>query len=91
MIPDYEQMLEEFYTQLLEPGDTCIDVGAHVGRHTLPMARRIGTGGKVFAFEPISFVAAKLQAELDADADLAATVHLSQCALADTEGEIDFI
>ena len=38
MVPDYEQMLETFYKGLLSPGDTCIDVGAHTGRHTLPMA-----------------------------------------------------
>ena len=38
--------------QLLAPGDVCIDVGAHVGYHTLLMSRLVEEHGHVFAFEP---------------------------------------
>ena len=37
---------------LLRPGATALDAGAHVGPHTLPMARAVGPAGRVFAFEP---------------------------------------
>lgn len=90
MVRDYEQMLEAFYTGLLSPGDTCIDVGAHTGRHTLPMARCINPGGRVFAFEPIPDIAADLREKLSASPDINGIVKLTQCALADIIGETDF-
>ena len=38
--------------RLLLPGMVFVDVGAHVGTLTLAGARRVGSGGKVVAFEP---------------------------------------
>jgi FkbM family methyltransferase len=88
---DYEQMLEDFYTELLQPGDVCIDVGAHTGRHTIPLARCVGQHGRILAFEPIPAIAAQLRTKLDAVPDICALVELHQCALADTAGEVDFV
>lgn len=90
-MPDYEQMLEDFYSELLRPGDVCVDVGAHVGRHTLPLARRVGPQGRVFAFEPIPAIAAQLRATIEALPNHFSVVELQQCALADAEGETDFV
>ena len=36
----------------LKPGDTVIDVGAHVGYHTLNAAAIVGGTGRVFAIDP---------------------------------------
>ena len=36
----------------LEPGDVAIDIGAHTGDSTLPIALAVGTEGAVFALEP---------------------------------------
>lgn len=36
----------------LKPGMTVVDVGANVGYYTILMSKRVGTSGKVFAFEP---------------------------------------
>ncbi len=36
----------------LAPGDTALDVGAHIGSVTVPMARMVGPEGTVYAFEP---------------------------------------
>jgi FkbM family methyltransferase len=38
--------------RVLAPGMTAIDVGANVGLLTLPMARKVGSRGRVYAFEP---------------------------------------
>jgi FkbM family methyltransferase len=35
-----------------QPGTTAIDAGAHIGSHTLVMARAVGSDGRVYAFEP---------------------------------------
>ena len=42
-MPDYEGMLETFYTGLLQAGDHCVDVGAHEGRHdvAVELCRRL--------------------------------------------------
>ncbi len=39
-------------TSVLKPGDVVIEVGAHVGSMTLGLARAVGPGGAVYAFEP---------------------------------------
>lgn len=36
----------------LSPGDMAVDIGAHVGDSTLPIALAVGRKGAVFAFEP---------------------------------------
>jgi len=39
-------------TALVNPGDTVLDVGAHIGTETIPLARKVGPSGGVVAFEP---------------------------------------
>lgn len=34
------------------PGSTALDLGAHIGSHTVTLARLVGPGGIVYAFEP---------------------------------------
>lgn len=50
-----------FVRQLLQPGQKAIDIGANYGVYTLPMAKRVGTTGHVWAFEPTSITAAFLK------------------------------
>ena len=40
----------------LRPGDVAIDIGAHTGDSTLPMALAVGQAGTVFALEPNPYV-----------------------------------
>ncbi|MCY3818777.1 MAG: FkbM family methyltransferase [Gammaproteobacteria bacterium] len=42
------EMLEKH----VEPGSVVVEVGAHVGSHTVPIARMVGRCGRVYAFEP---------------------------------------
>jgi FkbM family methyltransferase len=37
---------------VLRPGDTAVDVGAHIGFFTMQMAAAVGPSGRVYAFEP---------------------------------------
>ena len=36
----------------IEPGMVVLEVGAHIGTHTIPLARLVGPYGRVYAFEP---------------------------------------
>jgi FkbM family methyltransferase len=41
-----------FVERLLQPGMTVLDLGAHHGLYSLLASKRVGSGGRVFAFEP---------------------------------------
>jgi FkbM family methyltransferase len=36
----------------LRPGDTVVEAGANVGAHTVPLARHLGSSGRIHSFEP---------------------------------------
>lgn len=55
--------LEEF----LSPGDVAIDIGAHMGDSTLPMALAVGPSGCVIALEANPYVFETLQANAQAN------------------------
>jgi FkbM family methyltransferase len=62
---DYEGLLEAFYTRLPLNGATVIDVGAHTGRHAIPLAAQVGVSGVVHAFEPIPEIRGRLTQNLE--------------------------
>lgn len=48
----YEPAVSEQIDRHLGSGDRAVDVGAHVGHHTLAMRQCVGASGEVWAFEP---------------------------------------
>ena len=48
----YEPEQTRAFEDLVKPGDTVLDVGAHVGYYTLLSSVLVGASGRVFAFEP---------------------------------------
>lgn len=48
----HEPKIFNFLHRYLKEGMTYVDVGANIGVYTLFAAKRVGTRGKVFAFEP---------------------------------------
>ena len=48
----YERETTELVEQLVKPGMTVLDVGAHVGYYTKLCSKRVGNAGRVIAFEP---------------------------------------
>jgi FkbM family methyltransferase len=47
-----EPLTTELYRKLLRQGDTYVDVGAHIGFHTLVARNYVGETGRVIAIEP---------------------------------------
>src|SRR5687767_2246787 len=43
----FERPLLDFVLPRLRPGDVCVDVGAHVGYWTVPLAAAVGPAGRV--------------------------------------------
>jgi FkbM family methyltransferase len=48
----YEPEVAQFLIRALRPGDTFVDIGAHVGFFSLLSASLVGSEGHVFCFEP---------------------------------------
>jgi FkbM family methyltransferase len=56
-----EYALEAFYCRWVKEGDTVIDGGANVGRHSISLQRIVKEKGLVIAIEPIPDLARKLR------------------------------
>jgi FkbM family methyltransferase len=69
--------------RLLRPGSIAIDVGANIGSHTLPMARLVGNGGHVYAFEPTLYGLHRLRLNLSLNPVEAQSVTLVHAYLTD--------
>jgi FkbM family methyltransferase len=67
-------------------GSTVVDVGAHVGSLTLPMAKAVGEKGKVYAFEPQHLVHAELCKSVELN-DYK-NVHVLRAALGESTGTV---
>lgn len=48
----YDEHIKSIAQRVLRPGDIAVDIGAHVGLVSRPLAKLVGTSGRVFAFEP---------------------------------------
>jgi FkbM family methyltransferase len=52
IMPSFEKETWRFVRQIMKPRDIFIDVGAHVGVYTIPIAKIVGPYGRVLAIEP---------------------------------------
>jgi FkbM family methyltransferase len=90
--PDFEAIIQSVYERVLQPGDTAIDGGACVGRHTFPMAARVAPSGTVHAFEPLPKLAWRLRARLWLrHPRLVPVVRVRRIALSDRDGPAEFL
>lgn len=77
----WEPLAVETISRLLVQDGVAIDVGANIGYLTLVMASRVGTGGRVIAFEPSSWNYTRLRANVELN-DMR-QIHTVQSALSD--------
>jgi len=79
----FEQATVNAYSARIPFGGTVLDIGANIGAHTLHMARCVGPGGRVIAFEPTDWAYSKLLKNLSLNPDLAHRVQAEQVLLTD--------
>ena len=73
----------EFLLRWLSSGMHVVDIGAHVGVYSLPIARKIGTEGRVFAFEPCA--TSRKHLESGRIENGLTNLEVSPCAMSDSE------
>jgi len=85
VVPEYEKEVFNELFRNLRPGSVFIDVGAHIGRYSFPVARFVGEDGIVVVIEPdpVSFRALSMGVELNGLRNVLAL----NVALGDREGK----
>uniref|UniRef100_UPI0022EB7567 FkbM family methyltransferase n=1 Tax=Falsiroseomonas oryzae TaxID=2766473 RepID=UPI0022EB7567 len=85
--PNYTQLFQ----RLIRPGDTVLDLGAHLGVYTLLGAAATGPTGRVHAFEPNPRYAALLGRSLAVNGFTGfATLHQAAAGAAEGVSELSF-
>lgn len=77
----FESTSVRVISSFVSPGDVVLDIGANVGAHTLPMAKIVGSHGRVVAFEPTKYAYAKLIDNLKLNSEYAPRVSAEQVML----------
>ncbi|PQO38826.1 hypothetical protein C5Y96_02860 [Blastopirellula marina] len=86
---DLERGTRLLIERILRPGDVFVDVGSHIGLHSVAAANRLQGRGKVYAFEPSTSTYAFLQDTVQAN-NFQDLVETFQCAVTDQVGEQRF-
>ena len=61
---EFSELEWQLLDKLLRPGMVGIEAGANMGSHTVPIAKKLGLGGMVYAFEPQMLIFQQLCANL---------------------------
>jgi FkbM family methyltransferase len=90
-ITGHEPHVTRVIAGLVEPGDTCIDVGANIGYFSLMMAGKCGPTGRVVAYEPerANFGMLRINAELAHRQGL--RVDAVEAAVSDRSGVVEVL
>lgn len=82
-----EALISCIMSEIVRPGDTVVDGGAHTGRHTQTLSALAGNKGRVIAFEPLPALAADLVRKFQTSSN----VSVIPKALSDKAGKTRFI
>jgi len=82
-----DRELETWLGRWLRPGDTYVDVGAHIGFYVSLALAAVGRSGRVIAFEPLDESYAKLSASVREVSDRYPNVEIHRAAVGAGRGE----
>lgn len=85
---EYEKQNVKLLREHLKPGSTFIDIGAHVGYHSLIASHLVGNTGRVICFEPNKESFKRLQMHLELNN--AGNIAARNLAVSDKDAEAEF-
>lgn len=83
---DFDRWVVDTIAKHVQAGDVYCDIGANIGDTALPIARLVGSRGRVFAFEPMPAIRAQLL--VNVAANHLENVEVLGVALSDSRGEL---
>jgi len=86
----YETDLQAAVDELIHPGSVAYDVGANIGYVSLLLAQKLGTAGKIFAFEALPDNLERLRAHVEMN-NLGSRVSVISGAVAATSEPVRFL
>jgi len=86
----YDTFFWEYLKSFNMQGKTILDIGAHIGYHTMCFATLTGPEGQVFAFEPNPYNCERLQMHIEKNLSLKDRISLQQIALSNACGQTQF-
>ncbi|MDB5145706.1 MAG: hypothetical protein JWQ66_4419 [Mucilaginibacter sp.] len=84
----YENEINKLIRISLKNGENALDIGGNIGLQSIRMSQCVGETGKVYAFEPLTYLQKKFSNNLSLNK--VNNVTLFPFALADEESEADF-
>ncbi len=86
---DFDPWVVRTMCRLTRAGEVVCDVGANLGDTALPLARCVGSAGRVFCFEPVPISIGRLRENIQINRHAQLTVL--PVALSDTTGTIEMV
>jgi FkbM family methyltransferase len=87
LLGSFEPGTVRCYERIVRKGQIVLDIGANIGAHTLPLARLVGSAGRVVAFEPTRFAYEKLCRNIKLNREVANQIHSIQAMLVGQSGD----
>ena len=84
----YEDEIGKLIKISLTQGDNALDIGGNIGLQSLRMSARVGSTGKILAFEPLEYLQEKFNRNVTLNK--AGNIQLFPVALSDAESEANF-
>jgi FkbM family methyltransferase len=84
---EYEPTISGVLSELIKPGDICLDIGANIGWYTTLFQKLVGNDGEVHAFEPVPPIFEHLKRNVRLN-EAPANVQLNKLALGDVEKNV---
>lgn len=84
---EHERVELNVIERIIQPEDTCVDIGANIGLYSILMGKR-AYNGKVFSFEPVPINRSLLM--LNIALNNLQNINVIDAVVGDTEGMIDF-
>lgn len=84
----YEDDTFEFVNKEIKEGMVVLDIGAHIGIIAVPLAKKVGANGKVYAFEPTPTTVSILKETIRINN--IKNISVQPYALANTKGKLIF-
>jgi FkbM family methyltransferase len=85
----WEPSNQALIRKYVKPGTIALDIGAHIGTHTVTMSKCVGKKGKVFAFEPSKIIHRELTYNLVANN--CRNTYPIRAAIGKTKSTVDII